>query len=216
MALVRTERFEEADRLLERGLARYPDDAGLLVEHALNAHLRGGPRDAIARWEKALTAAPYAALCHSSLAASLRHVGEFEAAGRIIAQARRRFPRDPSVLSEEAHIFEGQSLFADALPLWAQLSRRFNPREDWLRGHAHALVVLGRFEEAETAVTRSLRLHPKSQALLATEGILASSREDWPKAVELWTGLSPKLPGRRHGLGALRPRSARGPACSNR
>ena len=70
---------------------------------------------------------------------------------------------------------------------------------DWLRGHAHALVVLGRFTEAEAAVAAALARHPESQILLAVEGILASSRENWPKAVTLWGAYRRRFPDDRTG-----------------
>ena len=194
MTLVRSRRFEEAERLLERGLAIYPDDPGLLIENALNAHVRGLRHEAIARWEKARAAAPQLALCHVNLAANLREIGESEAAELAIAEARRRFPRAASVLSEEARIIEAQARFSDALPLWARLAQRSNPRPDWLRGHAHTLVVLGRFEEAEGVLARARARHPDSPLLLAVEGILASSREDWPRAIELWAAYRRRFP----------------------
>ena len=194
MTLVRAKRFAEADQLIERALAVYPGDPSLLVEHALNAHLHDLRHEAIARWEVARTAAPHEALCYSNLAANLRAIGEYEAAGLIIVEALQRFPRNLRVLSEEARIAESDARFADALPLWARLARRFNPPADWLRGHVHALTLLGRFEEAKAVLDRALALHPNSQLLRAVEGILASSREDWTKAVELWAAYRRSFP----------------------
>ena len=194
MTLRSAGRFEEADRVIERGLAAFPDDPGLLVEHALSAQGQRRHREAITRWERALAAAPRETVCHFSLAANLREIGETEAAGRVIEAARRRFPRDSSVLSETARIAEAEARFADALTLWAQVIRRRDPHPDWLRGHAHALVVLGRFDDAAAALRTALARYPESQMLLAVEGILASSREDWPKAVALWTAYRRRFP----------------------
>ncbi|MBE7220843.1 MAG: hypothetical protein INR64_20445, partial [Caulobacteraceae bacterium] len=84
--------------------------------------------------------------------------------------------------------------FDDAQALLAPLVRRADAQPDWLRGHAHALVVLGRFAEAEAALARGLARHPESKMLRAVEGILASSREDWPKAIALWAAYRRSFP----------------------
>ena len=60
VALVRAGRWAEADAWLARGLAVFPGDPGLLIEHALAADGAGRHREAISRWKAALAAAPSA------------------------------------------------------------------------------------------------------------------------------------------------------------
>lgn len=193
-ALVQTGRFEEADRMLERGLAAFPDDRTLLFEHALCAHNSGRYTDAITRWENALRVAPDVAMCHFGLAANLRETGDIEAAATCIAEASRLFSDDVGVISEAARIAEADGDFREALGLWERAVARRNPHPDWLRGHAHALVLLGRFDEAEVALTAALAKHPDEKVLLAVEGILASARQDWPTSIALWTAYRRRFP----------------------
>ncbi len=199
IALVRAGRWAEADAVLGRGLAVFPNDPGLLIEHALAADGAKRHREAIARWRAALAVAPGRSICHFSLASNLREVGEIEEARRVIEAARRRFPKDSSVICEAGRIAEADARFGDALACFGELVRRRNPHPDWLRGHAHALVLLGRFPEAEAALAAALARHPDEQMLLAVEGILASSREDWPKAVALWSDYRRRFPADKTG-----------------
>ncbi len=199
IALVRAGRWADADALLARGLAIFPGDPGLLIEHALAADGAGRHREAIPRWKVALAAAPGEALCYFSLTPHLREIGETDEARSVIEAARRRFPKNPSVLAEAGRVAEAEARFADAAHLFGTLVRRRDPHPDWLRGHAHALIVLGRFAEAEAAVATALARHPESQILLAVEGILASSRENWPKAVTLWAVYRRRFPDDRTG-----------------
>ena len=192
--LVYAGRLEEADGLVTRGLAAFPDDPSLLVEHALVAHRQRRFREAITRLERALAAAPDELACHDALASNLREVGETAAAARVVAAGQRRFPRNPSLVAEAAHIAEAEGRFADALALYERIVRRRDAHPDWLRGHAHALVVLGRFDAAQAALAAALARHPDSKMLLAVEGILASSREDWPKAMTLWAAYRRRFP----------------------
>jgi tetratricopeptide (TPR) repeat protein len=194
IALREAGRFAEADSLLARGLAAFPDDPGLLIEHARAADGAGRHREAIPRWQAALTAAPGESICHFSLAADFREIGESVEARRVIEAALMRFPRDSSVICEAGRIAEAEGRFADAAALFGRLVRRRHPHPDWLRGHAHALVLLGRFDEAERTIADALARHPDERMLLAVQGILASSREDWPNATALWAEYRRRFP----------------------
>ncbi len=186
-ALRRAGRFDQADAMVERGLAVYPNDRALLYEHAFSAHEAGHYAVAITRWKAALAASPDLAMCHAGVAANLREVGDIERASATIGTALARFPDDLTVMTEAARITDMQLRFAESLPLWQRAAEAPNPASEWLQGEAHALLRLGRFDEAQRALDRARPRFPESPGLSAVEGLLASERGDWPKAVELWS-----------------------------
>lgn len=131
-ALRRAGRFDEADAMVERGLAVYPDDRSLLYEHAFSAHEAGRYTVAIGRWEKALVAAPDLAMCHAGVAANLRETGDIERASAVIAAALARFPADLTVVTEAARIADMRLRFDESLPLWRRAAEAPSPAPEWL------------------------------------------------------------------------------------
>ena len=193
-ALLADNRFEEADAVLARGLAAFPDDRTLSIKYALSANNSQRYLEAVARWNKALMLAPDVPACHFCLAANFREIGHLEAATQRITEGLRRFPRDLGVVAEAARIAEADGDFGKALVFWEQAVAKRQPPVEWLRGHAHALILVGRFAEADAAIESALAKNPGEQLLLAVQAILASSREDWPRAVALWTAYRQKFP----------------------
>ena len=193
-ALRRGGRFDEADAMIERGLAVYPGDRALLYEHAFSAHEAGRYEIAIARWEAALAAAPDLAMCHAGVAANLRETGAIERAAAVITPALTRFPDDLTVITEAARIADARLRFGESLPLWRRASEAPSPAPEWLQGEAHALLRLGRLAEAQDALDQARSRFPDEPGLMAVEGLLASERGDRPKAVALWSNYCRRFP----------------------
>ncbi len=193
-ALRRAGRFDDADAMVERGLAVYPSDRTLLYEHAFNAHEAGRYAVAITRWEAALAAAPDLAMCHAGVAANLRETGDIARAAAVIQPALARFPDDLTVTTEAARIADVRLRFDESLPLWRRAAEAPSPAPEWIQGEAHALLRLGRFGEAQDVLDRARPRFPDAPGLLAVEGLLASERGDWPKAVTLWTDYRRRFP----------------------
>ena len=193
-ALRRAGRFDQADDMIERGLAVFPGDRTLLYEHAFSAHEAGRYTIAITRWEAALAVAPELAMCHAGVAANLRETGDVERASAVIAAALARFPEDLIVLSEAARTADARLRFDQSLPLWRRAAQTPDPPPEWVQGEAHALVRLGRFHEAESTLAGARTRYPGAPGLMAVEGLLASERGDWPKAVALWSDYRRRFP----------------------
>lgn len=194
MALRRAGRFDEADVMVERGLAVFPGDRSLLYEHAFSAHEAGRYTVAISRWETALAAAPDLAMCHAGVAANLRETGALDRAATVIAAALTRFPDDLTIVTESARIADVRLRFDESLPLWRRASEAPSPAPEWLQGEAHALLRLGRFDEAQRALDHGRPRFPDAPGLMAVEGLLACERGDWPKAVALWSEYRRRFP----------------------
>lgn len=186
-ALRRSGRYDEADAMVARGLALFPGDKSLLYEHASSAHAAGRYTVAIERWEKALAADPDLAMCHAGLAANLRETGDLERAAVTIETALARFPVDLTVATEAARIADRSLRFDRSLPLWRRAAGTAQPAPEWLQGEIHALIRLVRFPEAEAALVAAKARFPQHPGLMAVEGILASERHEWPRALAIWT-----------------------------
>ena len=176
-ALIRANRFIEADRMIERGLAAFPGDGPLLVEYALSAHNSGAYVLAIRRWEEALRAAPKVALCHAGLAANLRETLQYGRASTVIKDALRLFPEDTAVLTEAARIAVLRGDFPAALELWRKACATPDPHPDWLTGQVQALILLGYYEDAEAVLETALDKHPVDSGLVSARGSLNAARQ---------------------------------------
>ena len=192
IALRRSGRFDEADVMLASGLSTFPGDATLLFEYAHSAHSAGRYAIAVERWRAARTAQPDNAMCWSGVCGNLRELGQLEAAAMDMDVALERFPNDIGIVSEAARLADRRFQFEDSLRLWAKAMSNYNPEA--LLGHAHTLVLLGRFDEAATEIEAARRRHPDDMCLDALEGTLISAREDWPKAVAFWTAYRVRYP----------------------
>ena len=213
-ALRRAGRFDEADAMVARGLAVFPDDRTLLYEHALSAHAAGRYALAVTRWEAALAAAPDNAMCHAGVAANLRETGAIERAATVIAAALRRFSDDLTVTTEAARVADIRLRFEESLPLWRRAAEATSPAPEWIQGEAHALLRLGRFDEAQRVLDRARPRFPDAPGLLAVEALLASERGDWPSAIALWSDYTDRFPEDGNGseqLGRARERCGTAP-----
>lgn len=193
-ALRRAGRFDEADAMVERGLAVFAGDRTLLYEHAFSAHAAGRYAVAIERWEKALAAAPDLAMCHAGLAANLRETGALDRATTTIEGAMARFPDDLTVITEAARIADRGLRFDRSLPLWRRAAAAPQPAPEWIQGEIHALVRLARFPEAEAALFAARPRFPQHPGLMAVEGILAEERREWPRALAIWSAYRQQFP----------------------
>ncbi len=177
--MTRDGRYHEADRALDLG-ARCV--AGNLKGFAGGSN---APELAARAWEAAVGALPDRPICRSRLTSSLRRGGNLARAGDVIEEASRLFPDDLGILIEAARVADQRDDFARALGYWRRVEAKTTLRPLWSTGVAHALVMLGRFDEAETLLAKERTKHPRHRGLMAIECMLASSREDWPRAVSL-------------------------------
>ena len=146
-------------------------------------------------WQAALAAAPDLPVCRHRLAAALRASGAYDRAFEVIEEAGRLFPQDLGTMVEAARVAEARSEHAGASEHWTRaIAAARTPRPRWLSRAAHALVVLGRFDEAEAMLRKARADHPRRADLLATACVLATSREDWTQAVRLSTEFQRRFP----------------------
>ena len=177
---------------------RYHDENNLadrLMRLTPFARGTGAPDERlIAGWDAAVCALPDRPICHYALAAVLRRSGNLERAAEVIDAGIARFPNDLGTIVEAARVAGRRGDDAAAYDLWARTLAHASPRPLWLGAAAHALVVLGRYDEAERLLEKARRAHPRHRGLMAVECMLASAREDWPRAIALWSDFYRRYP----------------------
>ena len=122
--------FVAADDMLAMALANAPDDPALLKQYAFSANNSGRYTAAIARWQKALHAAPHDPMCHAGIACNFREFGEVNYAADLIAHALQRFPEDGNILAEAARIASVRKRFDEAIIYLQRAIAIYGPLEN--------------------------------------------------------------------------------------
>ena len=122
--------FVAADDMLAIALANAPDDPALLKQYAFSANNSGRHTAAIARWQKALHAAPHDPMCHAGIACNFREFGEVNYAADLIAHALQKFPEDGNVLAEAARIATQKKRFDEAIIYLERAISIYGPLEN--------------------------------------------------------------------------------------
>lgn len=185
--LIEARRWDEADVLVHAALDRYPDDRGLASAHALVAQSRGAYDEATRRWHRARQLGAKEPFASSRLAAALRLTGECAAAAVLIDDALALYPRDIRILTEAARLAQDMNRPQAAAGFWRRAITRAKPRADWLQGYARSLLLSGDLDGAARLVASARRRHPRDIALIATSADIAAARQDWARAMTLWT-----------------------------
>lgn len=104
-SLVDLGQFEEADRLADKGLRRYPEHAAILEQYAFGAHNSGRHADARDRWDRLRACQPRSVMAWAGGACNRRELGDSAGAAELILEALDRYPRNALLLSEAHRIF---------------------------------------------------------------------------------------------------------------
>ena len=158
VALRREGRADEALAVIDplsRALAQSPD---VQLEHGLILAGLGRTEAAIAAFKRAVALDPKLAEGWRGLAEALDLVGD--TAGAQAAQARRiqAGTRDPDLMNAAAALVEGQLAVAERLLRDYLMARPTEPSA--IRMLAEVAARLGRYEDAETLLTRCVELAP--------------------------------------------------------
>jgi tetratricopeptide (TPR) repeat protein len=97
-------RMDEAESLVTEALARFPDNADAILEHARVATARGERDEAARRWLAAREKLPAHAEAYTGASAALRLAGRLAEAEAIAAEAVARFPGDQNAVIAQAEI----------------------------------------------------------------------------------------------------------------
>jgi tetratricopeptide (TPR) repeat protein len=204
VALLATQRIDEAEAALAGALERFPDHQEALIEYAWIAQIRGLWPEALTRWERVITRFPELSLPRRCGATVLLELGRYAEAASVLAPAARMLPDDPDVLAVSGWIATRSGDFKRAEAVWQTFRERHPERADGFRGGALTLRDQGRWDDAEAAMEEATRRFPDEPSVAMDWAELAERRQEWPLAVARWRdvlGRFPGLSGAHHGLG---------------
>ena len=122
------------------------------------------------------------------LAREERRLGRMEDAEATLRTCIERYPRFPPAVAALADLLASLGRTEDAANLWYSAIRTFpeSVQKWWFFGLAATLQRLDRIEEEEAVLRDAVRQFPGSPEILARQADLATRREDWSCALELW------------------------------
>ena len=198
-ALVEARHFDEADRLLEAAMERFPAEAGMAIDYAWVAHRRHDIAEAGKRWEKVRQLFPNHPTGYTGASVTLRESGQLDEAQALLTQAEVQFPNELSLLVEQAWMALAQRDLPAAIQRWAHVRQR--QPDLWLgyTGGSAALRDAQRFEEAEALLGEAVVRFPDAQQASVDYAQLAAARRDWPDALLRWQTVAERYPDRIEG-----------------
>jgi predicted Zn-dependent protease len=169
---------QEADQLLDRELARTPDDSTLLYQRAMRAWEAGDLEQMEADLKRLLANEPDNANALNALGYTLADEnldGRLDEAQRLIERAYELAPDDPAVLDSMGWVYYRQGEPQRALD-WLERAFAAMPEQEIAAHLAEVLHELGRSEEARELIDNLMRQtseHPAIDELLERRPSLA-------------------------------------------
>ncbi len=190
--LIESADYDEAERVLRRGIASMPPNWRLIHDsgHLEMRFWNMGEFEAYAKYQESLGSSgrsffwtsPSYSKAHFLLAYLAIEQGDSEKALDEINKGVALEPDHPKMLGEKAFILRRLGRPAEALDVYVQAAAS---RSEWfpiaaraeaLRGQGFCLMDLGRLESAETALRESLQIDPKNTAAINALDHLAELR----------------------------------------
>jgi tetratricopeptide (TPR) repeat protein len=194
MVLRGMSRTADAEALAIAGLSRFPDEAGIWVEHALLPVHRSDWPEAIQRLDELRRRFPHSTEGYRYGAFALRESAQFEEADRIIETGIRRCAPTPELLIEHGMNAMARGDFTSAVERWASLRDAF-PFE--LQGYLHGAAALretDQIDAAETLLHAAMIRFPDRPELAAEHAHIAAKKRDWSEALRRWALVSERFP----------------------
>ena len=134
------------------------------------------------------------ALVYCGLAGCARALGRSDYALAIVDEALLRFPDESLVLAEAAQAHERKGRWQESLAFWERIVHPPSTPVDWRHSYIHNLIVLGRFDDANSFLRAWTADHPDHGGFLALEAMIASGRHRHDEALALWGAYRLRFP----------------------
>lgn len=186
--LLRQNRFVDAEELLAEGMRRMPQDPKLAHSHAVIPSYPGRRQwdAALERIDAVCKRFPDFAPGHVTAVRMLRECRRFEDAE---AAARRAFECCAGSAEfgvEYARLARDRSDLGEALRRYQAVIEQFPDQVAGFVGLAEALTGLGRFDEAEAVLDRTMTAFPTQPEPFAAHADLAMRRNEAAEALRRW------------------------------
>jgi len=147
-ALIKLQRYDEADEVLTAARFRFPTESGLLAEFARCAQARGDVPEAVKRWKRRIERVPMEVHGYHDAAAAFVEMGEYAEAESILRAGVDRFPVEDGPMINLAKFLHERGDFPAEAEAWSALRQVFTDNEESYTRGADALRRAGRLEEA--------------------------------------------------------------------
>lgn len=171
-----------SEALLARALRRLPGNRALLERYALCAHNEGRYDEALSRWHTLVAKTGASAFPLVAMAANQRELGQLEEAHATITAARTAYPDDVEVLAETARLADRRQEFGEALVFWQRVVGTKAAPAEWRQRRDRDLVILGRLDEADTAIAQARTDDPEHQGYIGNLVMLRLAQARWSDA----------------------------------
>ncbi|HEY1936278.1 MAG TPA: tetratricopeptide repeat protein [Acetobacteraceae bacterium] len=187
-------RSEEAERVLQSAVARFPHDAAPAIDLAWLAHHRQDWPEAIRRWQQVQQRFPEHPAGYTGLAQALVADGRSTEAEAALLTASQRFPDDARPLTAYARIAQQRRDWAEAARRWEDVRTRFPAQPASLASLAEVQLELGHIDAAEAVLREAMTAFPTEPALLVDYAEAAMRRGDGAEALSRWRTAKARFP----------------------
>ena len=188
------QRFQEAEAMIAGALARFPLDAGALIDWASIAQACGDTEEAIDRWRVVRERFPSQGAGYVSGAALLRKTGRSDEAEALMVGALERFPDNPHFHFDYGWAANARADWPEAVRRWAAIRAKFpNESVPYTEG-ARALQMLDRHVESDALIAEARGRFPGNLGLAIAWANLAMRRRDWAEAADRWLVVRRQFP----------------------
>jgi predicted Zn-dependent protease len=203
-------RFTETGQRVRETAQLYrdiPEQLGSLIEHhprhsaalsmRADVELEAGDVEAALRTAALLRARfPGLIVGYVHGCAALRRLQRHAEAEAMARAAIRRFPRAANAYEAFAYCAQDRGDWQEAFKRWRTTARRF-PGGLWPNVmHASCLARLGRMDDAEAVIARTVQTWPEEWLPSFHAAEIAETAGDWPTASARWLALRKRFPGR--------------------
>ena len=195
--------FEEAQRVLQDGLAKIPKSAALRNERSLILMDQNRPAEAIKAFDEVLDIDPKNEVALQSVVTCLRRLRDFEAAERAVEDALAKHPRSPRIQNERGWLHFDEDRFEQAEADFAAAAQ-LDPH--WVQpvfDRAKALVRMGRYTEAIAALKTLKDSKPGDPTVLQELGFFYIDRNELSNAEREFHAVLERDPASMLGLNGL-------------
>jgi tetratricopeptide (TPR) repeat protein len=189
-------RFGEATTVIEQGIARFPSDAGLLVEYARVAVREKAWDLAVERWKAVRDRFPGLSSGFYDGALALCESSQFEEADRLLSTAINLFSSDLMIAIRWALLAHNRHTDRpEAIRRWSLVQARFPDEPMPVAYNGQALREAGRLDEADHLLTEGMERFPSNVAVAIEHAYVATHRSNWGEASRRWEAVRQRFPG---------------------
>ena len=198
-SLKATDRLDEAEELVSKAMKNFHSHIAPFLEYARIAMLRRDWEEALRRWDPIRDQFAHVAGFVGAAQALVR-LKRYDAAEKMLQDARYRFGSGPEPMSEYARVAEARGDAAEAARRWHDVLSRFPLDMPVYLAASEAFERLGEPAQAEAALRAAIDRFPTElRPTLDLAKLLQIKRRNFSAAAEVWTVMRAAFPDNEEG-----------------